>query len=593
MKLAKTISVLVSSILGETDEVALLQSRNVKLHQMPNGGFPGDQCVAAGDPHIKTFDMLGQEEACYGPMGDYVLMKTDQLFVHARFMGFQKDQGYAFVKGLAIGGSALGATIQIPVINTDCLSFNNTCLTRQFGSNRIPLENGDVLTIRKGPGPDLVNFNANTALADQSRPLTYFIELTKNGVVDLLIIVNQGIQQHVMISASAAALAGTTGLCGNDNQDPTDDHFNVDACPHKLPCEKGEFAVVNEECDKPREPPECEDDSDRVAFYKDICEKHYKSDAYAVTHFVKPGDNAAEWQIWNCITDCCGDRDTCPDLGNNGEWADCLIQGDPHIKTFDSPGINKNAYGPLDDFYLAHNGFINVQGRYGSDRSDNKAMLMGVAVSGAAVGNDVIYFPKGYERPPHIKSAVDGSITEWAPGQKRLKKILYTIRYEEQGKNLKFIFDKTKDAGKPTRLYVIVLTDAEGNKLGRVRVNKPHHKSQTALACHIRIRPEYLTGVSGQCGNLDGNPDNDQSKEEDMIPWGPATNLFYAEGQNPQLGEVPFHKECSKGQLAAAMECCSDEHGDTDQSFLDACAVDNCCGADAPCNPETQCKMED
>jgi len=117
---------------------------------------------------------------------------------------------------------------------------------------------------------------------------------------------------------------------------------------------------------------------------------------------MKPGDRALEWQVWNCITDCCGDRDTCPDMDNEGEWADCLIQGDPHLKTFDSPVVNKNAYAPLDVYYLVDNEYITVQGRYGSTRSDNRASLMGVAVTGVLTGGVTIYIPKGYEHPPLI-----------------------------------------------------------------------------------------------------------------------------------------------------------------------------------------------
>jgi len=82
--LAKTIcSALVSSSLA-TDDMALLQSRNVKVHTQPVQ-LPGKHCVVAGDPHVKTFDMTGQTETCLGPMADYILMQNDQLYVHGRY----------------------------------------------------------------------------------------------------------------------------------------------------------------------------------------------------------------------------------------------------------------------------------------------------------------------------------------------------------------------------------------------------------------------------------------------------------------------------------------------------------------------------
>jgi len=48
-----------------------LQARNVQVHSQPVT-LPGPTCVAAGDPHIQTFDMTGQTETCLGPMGDYI-----------------------------------------------------------------------------------------------------------------------------------------------------------------------------------------------------------------------------------------------------------------------------------------------------------------------------------------------------------------------------------------------------------------------------------------------------------------------------------------------------------------------------------------
>jgi len=446
--------------------------------------------------------------------------------------------------------------------------------------NTFQIGDGVTLTIRKEKGPELVNFRGAESMSDTSRLLTYFIELKKDGVLDFLAVVNQGVQQHLLLSGSATILSGTTGQCGNNNDDSSDDHFNVDSCPYKLPCEEQCLFEVcpNPECDKPREPEECKNDSEKVAFFKDICEKHFESDAYKTTHYMKPGDRALEWQVWNCITDCCGDRDTCPDMDNEGEWADCLIQGDPHLKTFDSPVVNKNAYGPLDDYYLVDNEYITVQGRYGSTRSDNRASLMGVAVTGVLTGGKTIYIPKGYEHPPLI----DGVEMEGD----RYHTPAFTIRYEHRGTNLHFIFDKTNGHGKKRPLYVIVLTDpADGKKIGRVRVNKARNRKSVAMAAHVTMQTEFLRGVTGQCGNFNGDASDDQSKEVDIVKS--MDSLF--PDTNPQQGLQTIKKPCSKKQKKRASRCCKERHGETTPDFLNACVVDNCCGADRPCNPRTQC----
>jgi hypothetical protein len=585
--LAKTIcSALVSASVAENDDMALLQAHRFGASERTPVTLPGDTCVVAGDPHIETFDMDGIKETCLGPMGDYVLMDNGMFFVHGRYRGYQRSSGYAFVQGLVIGGSEMGGNINIPTHNNGCITYKGTCLAKQYGKNDFDLGNGVSLTIRKASGPDLVNFKGADSMSDQSRILTYWIEVKKAGVLDFLVMVNQGAMQHVVISGTTEALKGTTGQCGNDNGDVTDDHFNVDKCPGKLPCDKGLFGVENPECDKPREPDTCKSDSKKVAFFKDICEKHFGSEAYATTHYMKPGDSVKEWQVWNCITDCCADRDTCPDQTNWGEWADCLIQGDPHVKTFDSPVVNKNAYGPLDDYTLVKNEYINVQGRYGSVRSDNKASLMGVAVSGQLVGGATIVIPKGYEHAPTI----DGK-----PIKKKCKKNKncnlavtpeFTIRYEPKGVNLHFIFDKTNGNGKPRPLFVVVLTNpVDGTKWGRVRVNRARNAKSVAMAAHITMQSAFLTNVQGQCGNFNGDPKDDTSKEDDIVSA--AENLF--PDTNPQQGSVPFNKPCTKGQKKKAMRCCKERHGKTTLEFLNGCVTDNCCGADKPCNPRHQC----
>jgi len=130
------------------------------------------------------------------------------------------------------------------------------------------------------------------------------------------------------------------------------------------------------------------------------------------------------------------------------------------------------------------------------------------------------------------------------------------------------------------------MTDpADGKKLGRVRVNRARGKNSAAMAAHITMQSSLLTGVTGQCGNFNGDRLDDTSKEADVVPT--AENLF--PDTNPQQGLQPLGVHCSKLQKKKAMRCCKERHGQTTLDFLNACVTDNCCGADRPCNPRHQC----
>ena len=59
------------------------------------------------------------------------------------------------------------------------------------------------------------------------------------------------------------------------------------------------------------------------------------------------------------MTDGCGDRDSCPDLGNEGENGTCLVKGDPHIKTCDSLTVEKHVY-ELNDFWLVDSKYLQM-----------------------------------------------------------------------------------------------------------------------------------------------------------------------------------------------------------------------------------------
>jgi len=565
---AKIVYSVLATSLGDvtTDESSLLQAKMLKHHNMLQNRsectLPGSYCVVQGDPHVKPFDEGGQHEMCLGPMGDYVLVQTADLYIHARYQGFMRDSGYAFIKGLVLGGGRFGGKkLSVPILNTGAVEYDGVPL---------PAEGIDTPSLRiwKKEGPNLIGFGvADIINTDWTN--TYWIELKKNGLVDVLIVINQGDIQHIMISGTQGALAGTTGQCGNYNNDPTDDTIAVDDCVGKT--DTCEFPVCpNPEDGKPRVPPTCTLGTPQFEFYTKVCKAHWGEAAL----------KEKEWKLFNCVTDCCGDRDSCPDLGNEGMDGTCLVKGDPHIKTFDSDTVHKNVYAPLNDYWLVNTKFLQIQVRYGTERWDGKAQVMGVAVTGILTGGVSMYIPRGQGAVQIGGNAMNGDIYDTAA---------FELKYETKGENLRFKLD-AKKSGKPQRLYTLTFKNpSDGKTIGFLKVNKnknsAKHQSQTVF---FKAENWILEGVSGQCGNYNSNPEDDNADpSNDLI----ATGQSLFPDTNPDIGKVFNEKGCTKPQAKAAKLCCAEKHNPTTKDVINACIVDHCCGADTTCDPATRCLL--
>lgn len=76
-------------------------------------------CSAYGDPHFSTFDGETDGAHCFGPLGDYDIVKTDLLSIQARYKGRDDSRPeVAVIRGVTISGSLLDeAVISIPPMN--------------------------------------------------------------------------------------------------------------------------------------------------------------------------------------------------------------------------------------------------------------------------------------------------------------------------------------------------------------------------------------------------------------------------------------------------------------------------------------------
>jgi len=552
----------------QTRSSALLQAKTSKRQEVlpvatgssTEETLPGPYCIAAGDPHVKPFDRLEMDEDCLGPMGDYWLVNTDALKVQARYMGYQRQDGYAFIKGLSITGTRLGSkTLHIPVINNGSVTYDGVALGRSFKN--------DFFTMQRKPGPVLITFVEKPDVNAQDRKGSVFIKFKDaDGKQDILLVINQGPVQHILISAIPAALAGTTGHCGNFNNDASDDLIDLDNCGSR-----------SKECIFPKgECPNPEDGKDRVPenctvsesmFYAKICEASY------------PVPRASEWTIFNCKTDCCATRTSCPDKDDEGESASCLIRGDPHIKTWDATQMNKNVYEPLADHWLIKNKYFQIQGRYGSDRPDKRAQLVGVVISGPLMGKNldgthpVLLLKAGHDKVTRKllagKASLDGVEVDLT--KLPLHNVHYKLNYGA-GQDLKYFWDvdPANNAKTFNSAYTLAFLGHDGSTIATITIN-----SKRVLAFSMQAKEWLLENVSGQCGNFNGNADDDSAPTGNPITGGDS--LFT--DTNPWLGQTLKGTGCGPKEKKHFKTLCQAKHKQAVSNYVvQACIVDCCDG---------------
>jgi len=549
---------------ANTDESSLLQARTVTqvspavvspalITVPPHNKY----CVVSGDPHIKPFDMGEQSEMCLGPMGDYYLVNTPELWIQGRYTGYKRNDGYAFVKGLLIGGTRLkDKVLEIPVENAGPVVYDGQEIP-EWGSVQ-----GTGFVIQHAKGPNVVNFVEKPDINRKDRANSFWVRFQDNhGNDDVIIVVNQGKIQNIVISGGKEHFGTATGQCGNINDDPTDDTIDVDECKGKVPCDQCQFSVCpNPECDKPRQPECCE--GRELLFYRNVCESTYPKD-----------QRKSEWTVWNCLTDCCADRENCPDQDNDGEKGSCIIRGDPHLKTFDSGQMDKNVYGPLGDYWLVNNKFFKIQGRYGSHRADKKASLQGVMVSGLMMGgmNLLIQGDAIQINGQNIYTPLDNehfNITD------------------HMGNNIRWKMDPVRGKNRPqVPVVTVMFKGLDGAVVAMLKINKAV-KANVRKDQNMFFQAEnwLLKGVTGQCGNYNGDKTDDASVKEDYL--GRGKSMFHA--RNPQFGMTFTKGTCSADARLAARACCKQVHPQgSSHTTIRNCVNDNC-GAG---NPRESCKL--
>lgn len=263
----------------------------------------------------------------------------------------------------------------------------------------------------------------------------------------------------------------------------------------------------------------------------------------------------------------------------------CILRGDPHIKTWDADKPDKHEYGPLGDYWLVKNKYWQIQARYKSNRNDNRAQIMGIAISGAMLG------PEPYP-VLHIPLSKDGKVTEYISGwgddkilclkdcevvsNSFTKPGYYTLTYGD-GIHIGRYFDNVNvKRGDSYTLNFFAPKAAAGSQIVVASITINQGSSQ---AVKITAEEWLLHEVGGQCGNYNGDLSDDYGNTIDDLVVN--NNLFPT--TNDQTGDVVAALDCDQTTYdELLMKCRNEHHATTNDDVILNCVLD-CCGGGGPC----------
>jgi len=107
----------------------------------------------------------------------------------------------------------------------------------------------------------------------------------------------------------------------------------------------------------------------------------------------------------------------------------------------------------------------------------------------------------------------------------------------------------------------------------------------------FRAQNWILKGVTGQCGNFNGNK-LDDGDEADAVYDIVSDDASLFPDANPQKGIVFNQAPCTRDQKNIAVVCCKERHWPTTPDVINACVIDHCCANEDGCDPATECAKE-
>lgn len=245
---------------------------------------------------------------------------------------------------------------------------------------------------------------------------------------------------------------------------------------------------------------------------------------------------------------------------------ECQVYGDPHIVTFDMQGGKRKDFFGWGDYWIVKNDIFEIQGRYSSHYTRGKAWITELAISSPSDGGTIII------KPPHYSPDGDGISLNGITNMGEFRAGWVTHEVLESKNKLGTIQEQCE--GHMFTIESVLVGDIE------IAVDR----CQKSL--NVIITMPWIEGTSGQCGNFDGNADNDQPIPTTMIDESDVKfKPIDWDDQDVWVGE----EDCSPAEKATALDQCQqkwehlhkkfdegDEHDDYKQSDIEVCVVDYC-----------------
>jgi hypothetical protein len=440
------------------------------------------KCVVKGDPHVKMWsqtDADGARLGLYGTYADYWLVHTDQLKVMGRIGSVDYAGTEGVLKGTAISGSLLdNKVLIIPPTNNGDITFDGVPI------KNFPFESA-AFNMTLGVTENFQNY---PVMKDRENSYT----ITMGTKVEIKM--NQDVFQHLQILADESLVAEDKGLC----EVMCRDWFN---CQGPI-CDLKDslFVTTHPQCGEVILRKKCNKLRQKLA--TEDCKKSF-ADASADRPAAYVGMG-----IQNCIEDCCADREQCPDRDDDGT-ATCLIFGDPHIKGFDAVTTSMQTFSPMGTHSLVKSDYISVQANYVS-AAHIRAQMEGISFTGPLVSDAGVDGKHSVISilPDKGGVVIDGTVVMSC---KEAEECSEAEKFydDPNGGHFNITFGPGSDIPEllqdqrpiPQRKNVYTIKFFQG---ASVLVHEGHGQS-----VYMQFGTRLLSGVSGECGNFNGDPSDD------------------------------------------------------------------------------------
>jgi len=558
-----------SLVSSSDDSVNLLQTTVHKHVTSEHVTEAKAKCVVKGDPHVKMWsqsDADGAKLGLYGTYADYWLVNTDQLKVMGRIGGVDYAGEMGVVKGTALTGSLIdNKVLIIPTTNNGDVTLDGVAITD------FPFESA-TFNMTLGVTENFQSWGRPNGGEDRDNSFT----ITMGSKAEIKI--NQDVFQHLQILVDESIVADDQGLC----KVMCKNWFN---CQDPI-CDLNDslFVTEHDQCGEEILRTKC--NKLRLKLAKEDCGQLFANVASdKPAHIVGMG-------IQNCIEDCCQDRNQCPDRDVDGT-ATCIAFGDPHVKGFDTATPDLHSYSPIGIHSLVHTEFFSIQANYATSPKI-KAQISGIAFTGALVsdaGDDgkhsVLYFPNGGGVDvdgTKVMSCTDSeSCSEVENFYSDPNGGHFNITYGT-GDGIEELIQDRRPVAQRKNIYTVRFIEGP--------VFRIHIGTGQAIEMHIAAR--LLNGVSGECGNYNGNPLDDMHEEVDTAKTNCVSQgeIFIPGGSECEIIEVPGHMKCDKfkNQKKFKKQCMRHfamkgswkQKTDVEKELLKDCMKDCCLGGTCP-----------